>query len=485
MRWKIISANAAIVLVVGFVAYAILMSSMSDVVSNSPRARTVAAQAVRSGTARLALDALKLERWLTTRVRHDSVGDVFASGTVKARQDSATIVANRIRDEVAQNPAFVGMSPSLVLFVDVNGTALGRNGSALMRGEKVGDTYSTIRTAILEGSTLNDVWINTQRQEQMLVSVAAVRGEGDAVVGAVVVGVPLNDERLKRTAELTSGQILLFGMLEGNRMEVVAKSDAIPAPLLAEVSGPTGAQSAQLAVHGRSVEVGEALAGEWGYAASGVEGYLADKMVIVAVAPSSIVGSHGGFLFPVLGATAIGLVLVIVVGSLLGNYLSRPISELEDGLLAIINGNSALRFQIEHAELGGLVFRINSLLNALMGVDEDNTDDQGRPSAAPTANDFREALDVDESSVASQQVNPEQAAALLAEPAERYYHRMYAEYLAARRQIGDPVEGVSYDSVVQHLMASEREMSGKYGRPVRHVIDVRDGGIVLVAIPLE
>ena len=58
------------------------------------------------------------------------------------------------------------------------------------------------------------------------------------------------------------------------------------------------------------------------------------------------------------------MVLVIAGGVLLGNYISQPISELEDGLLAIINGSSDLRFQIEHDELGGLVFRINSLLNA-------------------------------------------------------------------------------------------------------------------------
>ena len=34
-----------------------------------------------------------------------------------------------------------------------------------------------------------------------------------------------------------------------------------------------------------------------------------------------------------------------------------------------------VRFEIEHAELGGLVFRLNSLLNQLMGVQEDDTDE--------------------------------------------------------------------------------------------------------------
>jgi hypothetical protein len=82
--------------------------------------------------------------------------------------------------------------------------------------------------------------------------------------------------------------------------------------------------------------------------------------------------------------------LVGLGGVLIGNYMSQPISELEDGLLAIINGQSDLRFQIEHDVLGGLVFRINSLLNAMTGVPEDTTDDQGRPSKAPSAADFQE-----------------------------------------------------------------------------------------------
>ena len=64
---------------------------------------------------------------------------------------------------------------------------------------------------------------------------------------------------------------------------------------------------------------------------------------------------------------SLGLLMVGFAGYLLGNYISQPVSELEDGLLAIINGQQDLRFQIEHDELGGLVFRINSLLNAMTG----------------------------------------------------------------------------------------------------------------------
>jgi hypothetical protein len=175
--------------------------------------------------------------------------------------------------------------------------------------------------------------------------------------------------------------------------------------------------------------------------------------------------------------------MVVIGGSLLGNYISQPVSELEDGLLAIINGNSDLRFQLEHEELGGLVFRINSLLNALMGVAEDNTDEQGRPSQGPSARDFQEALAVDESSV-SGQADPAVVAALRAEGADQYYRRLFNEYIAAKRQLGDPVDHITFDAFTGRIRSSEGEMSQKHGRPVRYQVQVKNNAVVLIAVPL-
>jgi len=60
---------------------------------------------------------------------------------------------------------------------------------------------------------------------------------------------------------------------------------------------------------------------------------------------------------------------------MLGNYVSRPIAELEEGLLLVINGQRDLRFDLEHDELGGLTSRINALLGSLLGVPEDRRSD--------------------------------------------------------------------------------------------------------------
>ena len=118
----------------------------------------------------------------------------------------------------------------------------------------------------------------------------------------------------------------------------------------------------------------------------------------MAASPGALIPDPTGLvLVPTFGALAIGLVLVIVGGWLLGNYITRPINNLEEGLLAILNGQADKRFELDHAELGGLAFRIDQLLNQLMGVEEDPTDDEGRVSRSPgAAANFTDSLEVDD-----------------------------------------------------------------------------------------
>ncbi|MCU0691075.1 MAG: hypothetical protein MUF54_06725 [Polyangiaceae bacterium] len=192
-----------------------------------------------------------------------------------------------------------------------------------------------------------------------------------------------------------------------------------------------------------------------------------------------------GLLWSVAAAVLLGLVLVAIAGSLLGNYVSRPVEQLEDGLLQILNGRTDLRFEIEHAVLGGLVFRINTLLNQLMGVQEDDTDDEGRPSLAPSAQRLQGALEVDEKQGSqTEQVDAALATALAAEPAESYYPRIFREYIEAKRTIGDPVDHITEASFVARIHDREKEMGERTGRSVRYQVQLRGREVVLIAVQL-
>jgi len=483
MRWKIIIVNAGIVVVVGLLTYFLLATSLKDVLANQAERKREVAQALRAANSQLALDALRMERWLESNATAPSVHAVLAGGTADARSESATAEANRLRDAAVSEPMFAKMAPSLVLLVDAQGVVIGRNGSALMRGENVAAAYPSLAESLKSGHTASALWLNHKRQEQMLTSYAPLRGDNGAIVGALVVGTPLNDERMTRTSDLTSGHTLLLEVVSDTGVEPVADSGAAP-EIMTAAGQPSVIGATKQALTSGGVANADVYGGGQLFGAIPLDGYGEAKGVIVAAVPASLVDSLGGLLWPVFAVSGLGLLLVIVGGVLLGNYISGPVSELEDGLLAIINGNSDLRFQLEHDELGGLVFRINSLLNALMGVAEDNTDEQGRPSQGPSARDFQEALAVDESSVAGM-VDPGVAAALAAEGGEQYYRRLYNEYIAAKRQIGEPVDHITFDAFVGRIKTSEAETSQKHGKPVRYQVQLRGNAVVLIAVPLK
>lgn len=482
MRWKIIIVNAGIVIVVGLLTYVLLATSLKDVVANQAERKREVAQALRAANAQLALDALRMERWLDDNGNAVSVHSVLAGGTADARSEAATAECNRLRDAAVSEPMFAKMAPVLVLIVDAQGIAVGRNGSALMRGENVAAAYPSLTESLKSGRTASALWIDHKRQEQMLTSYAPLRDDKGTVLGALVVGTPLNDERLTRTSDLTSGHALLLAAV-GENVELVADS-AAPAAVVTAAGQPNIVAASKQALSSGGVVTVDASGGGSLFGAVPLDGYVgATRGAIIAAVPASLVDSLGGLLWPVFAVSGLGVLLVVVGGTLLGNYISGPVSELEDGLLAIINGNSELRFQIEHDELGGLVFRINSLLNALMGVAEDTTDEQGRPSQGPSARDFQEALAVDESAVSA--VDPGIAASLAAENADQYYRRLFNEYIAAKRQIGEPVDHITFEAFVGRIRGSEAETSQKHGKPVRYQVQLRGNAVVLIAVPLS
>jgi hypothetical protein len=479
MRWKIIFVNGGVVMVVAVLTYFLLAASLSSVVANPAEQKRELARALRGASSQLALDGLRMERWLAQQVVTRPVREVYQGGTAAARSDWATSAANALRDRAAAEPDFARMAPALVLFVDERGVGIGRNGSALMRGDRVAESYPGLASALESGLTRSDVWIHRERQEQMLVSYAPVRDERGRILGALVLGTPLNDERLGRTSELTSGHSLAFLHVQGEGATVVAASG----PGASQAKAPAVTQMALQSLSGNNPVFTAGPIEDRLYGAIRLDGYPEASGAIVASVPASRVGSVGALLWPVFAVGALGVALVVVGGVLLGNYVSRPVAELEKGLLLVISGNQNLRFELEHDELGGLASRINTLLNTLLGVAEDTTDAQGRAPAASPPRSFDDALAVDESAITQARDVPG-GEALAALPPERYYAELYESYVALKQQLGEPVDHITAEAFRSRIRATEEELRGKYGRTVRYGVELKDGAIVLVAVPL-
>lgn len=481
MRGKIIAVFAVIVLMVGGLFYALTRASLAEIGRPGEAPRALAA-----AMAQLQVDGLVLERWLDSHASDPKLREPFNAGTAPARAEAATSAANAIREAVAASPELARTPPSLVVLVDTKGVVLGRNASALMRGDNLGAVYPSLKLAIEQGVTGSDVWVSRARNEQLLASYAPIRSDAGQIIGAVAVGTALNDERLTNASERTSGRVLVVATQSGDGLDVVAKSrDASPQLVAALTASPAKDGALKALSSGQTVDIG-GLAGEYSAVGHALDGYGdGRRAVLLSIAQLRTPGLASALLWPLLGVAALGLVLVVIAGYFLDAYISQPVSEIEDGLLAIMNGRTDLRFQIEHAELGGLVFRLNSLLNQLLGVQEDETDAEGRPSRAPTSASFRDALEVDERMAAlSVEEIPADAKALLEEPEDAYYARIFGEYIAAKKSLGDPVDHITRDAFVARLKASEQELGRKHGKPMRYKIEVRGKEIVLLAVPL-
>jgi len=480
MRAKIIAVFAVIVLVVGGLSYALTKASLGELAKPGESRRALGA-----ASAQLQLDALLMERWLSTQAADPKNREPFDAGVPSARGEAATSLANRLRDAAAAAPELAGITPALVVLIDAQGKVVGRNGSQLMRGDDLGAAYPQLKRALTAGATGSEVWYDRKRNEQLLASFAPMRGASGEIVGVVAVGTSLNDERLNATSERTSGGALAVILKDGEELVVVAKSSGVSADVAqAFLKSPAKEGISSVLTAGQRTDVAGLPDGIDG-SATALEGY-GDKRraVIVSVAKlgaPEVLSSLGWSTFFIV---LLGLVLTAIGGHLLDAYISRPISEIEDGLLAVINGRTDRRFEIEHAELGGLVFRLNSLLNQLLGVQEDDTDEQGRPSHAPTSADFRDALEVDEQMIAAGPEDLANAKALREEPDTAYYERIHGEFVRAKRSLGDPTEHITREAFIARIMASERELAQKHGKPVRYKVDVRGKEVALVAVPL-
>ncbi len=480
MRLRIIALFSFIVLAVGAAAWALSISAATAMTQADPNE---APRAAGGAVAQLEVEGLATERWLSLKAADPSMREAFLAGTPAARGDSATAVANKISDAAGNASELMGIRPSLVVLVDAAGTVLGRNGSSLMRGQDLAKAYPSLKAALDTGTTSSDVWVDRERNEQLLASYAPVRGEDGKVLGAVIFGSSLNDERLTSASDKTSGHALLFAVKGAKGLDVVAKSANADGPI-AEAMGKAPASDAALQVlaTGKSLDISGFPSGTTSIGRV-LDGYGDGKRaVVVAVVQPAQRGLAMTLLYPALGAVVLGIILVAIAGFLLDAYISRPIREIEDGLLAIMNGQTQSRLEIEHAELGGVVFRINSLLNQLFGVAEDDTDEQGRPSRAPNPRTFNEALSVDES-MAMSGGSAADSAELHAEAEAAYYTRVFNEYVQAKRSIGDPVDHISEGDFTARLQASEAEMQQKHGKPCRFKVELKGKEVVLLVVP--
>jgi hypothetical protein len=478
MRLKIIIPNAIVVLLVGLLSYFMVRQRVSAATPQEiSDGKAGVARGAAGAAGALQLQLLRAERWLAENGTSDVLRDRLENLSLddRARRKKATDTLNDLKSVAKQATTFFPVPPDLAAIVDKNGKAAGRSEDPqTYSGEDFGAAYPALMQALKDDRTGSDIWLSERFVHKHLVSYAPIHSKDGGVVGAIIFAWNISDASISNLAD---GAAVLL-VMEGGSPKVTAKSNESAAPgVVAELEGSFKEMSAR-AIAGGSDTAGNASVV---VSVSALPNVGDGKKATIAVARTSNPITHPEeIVFPILAVMALGLVFSLIVGAILGGYVTEPIDKMEEALLQVINGNTNTRIQLEHAEFGGLAFRINQLLNTVLGVEEDNTDDEGRPSAAPEQTHFQEALSVDD----GVRTDANAAAALAAEPEATYYARLYREYIDAKKANGEAVETITQDVFVNRIKGMEKDAASKFAKPVRYAVQRRDKNVVLLAIPL-
>jgi hypothetical protein len=484
MRLKLIAGNLIIVALVGLGSYVVVRTEL--------RAELV--RALKDGIGddselfgrSWRADGARLADSVSRRAASRAVQQVFtASGEANQRRrafEAAQSVSRWFQDPARGRHE----RPSIVAVIDETGRVIARDTDPnRMFGEPLLGQLPALRGVFKRGSARYGVW----RQDSALlqVGVAPVRNEEGGIVGALLVGYDLSNGYAKRESEVI-GHELLFLTEEGvystsTSVDVrdAAQAALYSAPLDVETSAalngkPTLPWTAMLRgapYVGMTAVLPMARGAKAGYVVLARQ----DKHTALASVADTI-----------LWLTLLGLIAVAVYGYIAANNLIEPIEQMEDDLLAVINGRSDVRLEVETPELGGLSYRINQLINLFTGVAEE--DEEGR---AVTSSGGWEAVSITGPGVEAEpraaspapSDDPE-AAALAAMPEPEYYARLYTDYVAAKQAIGEDVTHVPEARFIERIRGNAEHLMKKHGaRMVRFKVETIGGQVNLKPVVIR
>lgn len=480
MRTKIIAGGAIAVLIVGLGSYFMVKSSVESAFLDEVDSRISNDETLLSRSIRLTAHDLLGE--VTDQAEVASMAEVFGALDEPRRRDRGFEAAERVTRWFGDPARGHGGPPELVAITDDQGHVVARNADRTrMYNEDLAHALPAVARA-LQGEPTADGWQKDDENKVLVIAVAPIRSTEGRIVGTLLVGYDLSNgfasaeaDVLGRDVAFVSNDSVYSSSLEGS-----GQSDALREYLF----GP--AQAATTAARDAGTPSDPWIASLGGTEYVGVVGPLglpSCHVAIVVLADRSAQHAKASVANIILGLMLAGLLLAIVYGFILGTSLLKPIEQMEESILAIINGRTDLRIQIESAEFGGLAYRINQLLNVFTGTPE--ADESGRISRPPPASRSFAGADLESTAAeapasggeggagAEGDTDPAVAAALAAEPEDAYYTRVFNEYVAAKQAAGENVANITQDKFVQRLKANEKALIAKHGsRMVRFQVQV-------------
>ncbi|MCA9531116.1 MAG: hypothetical protein KC543_13370 [Myxococcales bacterium] len=488
MRLKIIAGNLIIVAVVGLGAFFMVRSQVTEGLAQRLESRLPHEQQLFAQS--WDLSVYRLLQQTSAQASSADARSVFA-----ASGDSRRRRAYELAQDTSgwfQDPARGrGGPPDLVVVTDNSGVVVARdNDINRMYGQPLGDDLPDVIDVLRSKEPRFAIW---RREGKLLqTGIAPIAGEGGAVLGALVVGYDISSGYASSEARLLGHDI---AFVSGESVYSASLDAARSADLQQALFGDL-ARTTKAALGGQ-------VSSSW-YASVGGDTYVgivaplprpaASGVAYAVLADRDAATSLASAANAILWLTGLGIIAIIVFGFLLANHFLRPLETIEEGVLAVINGDTNLRLDVESAELGGLAYRINQLINVFTGVEEQDAEGRtaGTSEWAPVGDVESEApataaaaVGASPSAAATQGDDapidePEAAAALAAEPEQSYYARLYREYVAAKKALGEDVSNVPEARFVQRIKGNEANLAQKHGcRMVRFQVQTRANQVIL------
>ncbi len=489
MRLKIIAGNLAVVVLIGLVSYFTVASQLRKQLSNELEAGLDNERVLFDRSFRLS--ALEFVDLVADRAGTRQMRDIFGGLDIDSRRTRAYESAEATHAWLG-DPARGRGAPDIVVVVDDAGKAIARNGARnVMFGKSLVGAIPALGQALKTGATTHDVWLEDEQNKVLQIAIAPIRAETGSVLGALVIGYDLSNGLAASSGKLLGRDVafIVDGKVYSSSLDGTGARD-----LKSFLFGPSASTTA-------AVLAGQVNATQPWRVALGADEYTG-VTARLPLAPSlpvafAVMGDRTAKMQ--LASTANVILIMLVLGALLvcgygfaiGTSIMRPIEQIEEGILAAINGKTDIRLETDSAELGGLAFRINQLLNVFTGTEEVSEDADGKLSVPPAASHWKDDAFGDAPGAAAAPAaagapaeevvdDPVVAAKLAAEGEDAYNARIYREYAAAKQALGENVSNIPQDRFCQRLKGRGDALVQKYScRMVRFQVHTADNQVVL------
>jgi hypothetical protein len=468
-RVKIGAVVAAVVFGLTLLAYLVAVNNLQAGIRRDLDDRVSRAQSLLTQIS--SLESFDTIARAQTLARDPAVAAVLDATDAGAREAAGREAVSRFQS------AGAAPRPDFLVVLDKDGNVVVTD-APLPDAEGLKTRFKAVAAALERGQVSKDIW--EYGKNTVRVGVAPVLDGSGAPRGAAIVAFALNAKEAQAHARMLGTELVFF-----SSGRVVATS--FPRQVVDDLARFPGLEAhAKQAVTGKPSEASLVDVGGDEYIAAAVPLPLNfEDRTSGAILMASLSRAEGELtavkaLIWALGAGA--LIIALLTMLVTSRLILNQADEIEAGVAEIINGDTDYSFKPVGADLDGLANGLNVMLARLLGRPEPG--DEGVEEAEKA----RVMLDEIEGGLAAagaRMSSDPDVIALAREPEAEYMKRTYDEYVAARKAVGESVEGVTFESFSAKLRLNEANLKKKYScKAVRFRVQTKGDQVSLKPVPI-